>query len=84
VDAYEQARKLIGKSAGKICFQNIDDYDVHHQAVVQAAEKVWENMMSAWELVDVWEEGTTLWLSPGRDKQARVTRDGTIQIESLG
>ena len=72
--------RLIGLSAGKICYMDLPDRPEFEQ-LVDSAEIVWENLMSAWTFKEIWMDGTTLWLSPEREKIATVSPDGEYTIQ---
>ena len=69
---------LIGKSAGEICYHNFFHENFCTQALVNAAESLWERVKSPWVLVEIWNNGTTLWQSPQGDATAAVTAEGEV------
>jgi hypothetical protein len=75
--------KLIGVSAGKICFTNFNDYDFFLSKLLEEASIVWESGRSAWTLLSQDVSGRTCWLSPDEDQAARVSAQGDILIETL-
>ena len=71
---------LTGLSAGKICYANIDNHDPIIQSAIQAAENLWESCRSAWTLEEIWQDGTTIWISPKGSQQAVVAPDGFFNL----
>ena len=76
--AHVEIHALIGKSAGEICYHNFCHESFYTQALVNAAEALWERVKSPWVLVEVWNNGTTLWQSPQGDATATVTAEGKV------
>jgi hypothetical protein len=74
---------MIGKSAGKICYTNLDHHDVALSSILEGAEIMWESGRSAWILVEESLDGGTIWRSPIGDKSARVSPSGEIFIEPI-
>ena len=75
--------RLIGKSAGKIAMSNLPPGDHLLDGVADAAGLMWENLMSAWTLDEVWPDGSTVWRSPEGDSVAIVSPDGSIRKEHV-
>lgn len=73
-----QFDRVIGTSAGKICYSNIEAQGYVQQKVLDAAELMWEDYKSAWLLLDYGADGTTEWESPDEKYLATVSPDGTI------
>jgi hypothetical protein len=71
---------LIGLSAGHICFGSFSPMGWLGETVSSAASVVWENIMSPWTLLEIWNNGTTIWGSPTGESRARVSPNGEIQI----
>ena len=74
----DKGEDLIGKSAGEICYNDIEATDYVLRKVIEAAELVWEDYKSAWLLIDYWADGTTVWESPDEKYTATVSSDGNI------
>jgi hypothetical protein len=75
------AEKLIGESAGKIAHSNLPQGDSQLDRVVEAACTMWERLMSAWLLEEVWNNGATVWVSPDGDRRAIVSPRLAISFE---
>ncbi len=80
----EQARReiqaLIGRSAGHIAYYSFG-YDTYLIGVlVEAAQTMWESLRSPWMLIEVWNNGTTLWRSPDGSETAMIPPGGEIQV----
>lgn len=72
---------VIGKSAGKICYSDLDSQGGPHSTIVEGAEIMWESGRSAWILVEESLDGGTIWRSPTGEIYARVDASGEIFIE---
>jgi hypothetical protein len=79
--AIDEIEALIGQSAGHICYHDFYHGGYHTQVLSEAAGVMWENFMSPWEFVEMWNNGTTLWRSPEGDATATVTPEGEIHVE---
>ena len=79
--AYRQIQTLVGQSAGHIAYHPFDDETYLSGVLVEAAQAMWESLRSSWMLVEVWNNGTTLWRSPDGNETALVTPGGEIQIQ---
>lgn len=81
--AYDEIERQIGRSAGHICF-----YEFHHEndlteTLSRSAFAVWESLRSAWTLVEVWNNGTTVWASPEGDETLTVPPKSDISVNRL-
>ena len=72
---------LYGESAGKIAHSNLPEGDRVLDGVVEAACIMWERLMSAWLLQEVWNNGTTVWIAPDGDRRAIVSPRMAISFE---
>ena len=79
--ANREIDSLIGKSAGEICYHNFRYHSLRIQALGSAAEMMWENIKSPWILVEVWNDGATVWQSPEGDATTTVTAEGDVRAE---
>ncbi len=73
--------RRIGKSAGKICYTNLNHHDVSLSSILEGAEIMWESGRSAWILVEESLDGGTIWRSPMGESYATVSYSGRILIE---
>jgi hypothetical protein len=71
----------IGRSAGHICFTNFRHESYLTGCLDRAAQAVWESLRSTWTLVDIWNNGSTIWQSTNRDELALVTPEGDIDLQ---
>ena len=74
--------RLIGKSAGKICFTNFSDYDFYLNRLIEEASVVWESGRSPWTLLSQDADGATRWLSPDETQVAMLGWGGNIILET--
>jgi len=72
---------LIGQSAGQIAHADLPPGDRQVDQVVEAACTMWERLMSAWMLQEVWNNGATVWISPDGDRRAIVSPQMAISFE---
>jgi hypothetical protein len=79
----KKIEKLIGISAGKICFTNFNAYDFYLQKLIDEAQVIWESGRSAWTLLSQDVDGRTRWLSPEEDQVAMLLPDDEIYIEEI-
>jgi hypothetical protein len=75
--------RLIGKSAGKIAMSNLPPGNPVLDAIADSAGLMWENLMSAWTLLEVWVDWSTVWRSPEGNLIAVVSPDGVIRREHI-
>jgi len=75
--------KLIGISAGKICYTNFNETDFYIQKLIDEAQIIWESGRSAWTLLSQDVDGRTRWLSPDGDQVAMVMSEDEIHIEDI-
>ena len=76
---YDELESLIGQSAGHIVFADLQGETHLTQAVVDAAEAMWQRLRSPWTLVEIWNNGTTVWRSPDGDQTVTVAPGGEIE-----
>jgi hypothetical protein len=81
--AHEEVEALIGVSAGKICYTNYDEASHYRDLIVDTAEIVWENCLSAWTFYALWIDGTTIWHNPEETIIAFVDAKGSIRFEEF-
>jgi hypothetical protein len=81
--AYAEIQALVGQSAGHIAYYSFGYETWLSGVLVEAAQTMWESLRSPWMLVEVWNNGTTLWRSPDGAETATVTPDGEIQIQDF-
>ena len=75
---------LASLTAGNIAATNFR-YDTWlTEAVTGAARAMQVSLRSAWLLVEIWNNGATVWESPGGNLLATVTPEGEIGIERSG
>ncbi len=67
---------LLGTSAGKIWSTALAESDTRAQALSEAAEVMWESLCSAWVLLELWNNGATVWRSRDGDEAAFAAPDG--------
>jgi hypothetical protein len=72
---------LIGESAGRIAYSNLPAGGAAVDKVVEAACTMWERLMSAWLLEEVWNNGATVWIAPDGDRRAIVSPRMAISFE---
>lgn len=85
MEAPEELRDLVGKSAGVICRTLNLPYEPPYQVVINAASKIAyeeDRFMSAWSFTTQWLDGTTVWRSQDGEAMAIVAPGGIICIHS--
>ena len=75
--------QFVGKSAGKICFTNFNQYDYYWNQVQEEAQVIWESGRSEWTLLSQDVNGTTRWLSPDESQVAMLIDYGEIYLEII-
>ena len=80
--AYGEIEAQVGRSAGNIAATNFFYHTWLTESLSGAARSMQVSLRSAWLLVEIWSNGTTVWQSPEGDQLATVTPDGEIQVES--
>ena len=75
--------QLIGKSAGKICFTNFNQYGYYWNQAQEEAQVIWESGRSEWTFLSQDMNGTTRWLSPDESQVAMLIGDGEIHLETI-
>lgn len=78
--AAREIQALVGQSAGHIAYYSFGHETYLSRVLVEAAQAMWESLRSPWMLVEVWNNGTTLWHSPDGTETALVTATGEIQM----
>ena len=79
--AYYEIQALVGQSAGRIAYYSFGYETYLSEILVEAAQAMWESLRSPWTLVEIWNNGTTFWLSPDGADTAVVTPAGEIQVQ---
>jgi hypothetical protein len=82
--AYREIEAQIGRGAGNIAATNFRHDTWLTETVTDAARAMQVSLRSAWLLVEIWNNGATVWESPGGDLLATVTPDGEIGVERSG
>jgi hypothetical protein len=79
--AYKEIEAQIGRGAGNIAATNFRFQNWLSEIVTDAARAMQVSLRSAWTLVEIWNNGTTIWESPEGDKTATVPPEGDeIQV----
>jgi len=76
----KQIKDLMGLSASQICLFPEESGDPKTVSAVQAAKNLGASNRSEWTLTEIWQDGTTLWISPNPNQQALVSGDGFMNI----
>jgi hypothetical protein len=85
MEAIQELRDLVGKSAGAISRTLNLPYESPYQVVIDAASKIAyeeDRFMSTWSFVTQWLDGTTVWRSENGESVAFVATDGIVSIRS--
>ena len=80
--AYDEIEAQVGRGAGNIAATNFRYHTWLTESLTDAARAMQVSLRSAWLLVEIWNNGTTVWQSPAGDQLATVAPDGEIQVES--
>ena len=80
--AYAELETQIGRGAGNIAATNFRFHTWLTELLSSSARAMQLSLRSAWLLAEIWNNGTTVWRSPGGDQHATVTPDGEIRVES--
>ncbi len=75
-----QIESLTGQSAEKILNNKTNPPDQQCKAAIQAAEILWSSKRSSWRLGEIYQDGTTVWISPEETQKALVAPDGFLNI----
>jgi hypothetical protein len=81
--AYTEIERQIGRAAGNIAATNFAYQAWVTERLTDAARTMQVSLRSAWILREIWNNGATLWESPGGGQQATVSPDGGIQVTEL-
>ena len=79
--AYAELEAQIGRGAGNIAATNFRYHTWLTEVLAGAARAMQLSLRSAWLLVEIWNNGTTLWQAPEGDQIATITPEGRIQVE---
>ena len=80
--AYAEVEAQVGRAAGNIAATNLRYHTWLTDTVVSAARAMQLSLCSAWRLVEIWNNGTTVWQSPDEDQFATVTPEGEVEMRS--
>ena len=78
--AYAEVEAQVGRAAGNIAATNFHHHTWSTETVACAARAMQVSLRSAWRLVEIWNNGTTVWQSPQGDRFATVTPEGEIGV----
>jgi len=78
--AYDEIEAQIGRSAGHISFHEFRHENHLTETLVQSARAVWESLRSAWILVEIWNNGATVWASPAGDETITMPPDSDLNL----
>jgi hypothetical protein len=79
--AYAEIQRQIGRAAGNIAATNLRYYTWLTDRVSNAARAMQVSLRSAWVLREIWNNGMTIWESPGGGETATVTPAGRIHVQ---
>ena len=79
--AYDEIEAQVGRGAGNIAATNFYYHIWLTESLTGAARAMQVSLRSAWLLVEIWNNGTTVWQSPEGDQTATVTPEGEPQVE---
>jgi hypothetical protein len=79
--AYAELEAQIGRGAGNIAATNFHYHTWLTELLAGSARAMQLSLRSAWLLAEIWNNGTTVWHSPGGDQHATVTPSGEIWVE---
>lgn len=80
--AYDEIEAQIGRSAGHIAFTEFRHETYLTEILTDAAQAVWSSLRSTWTLLEIWNNGTTVWASPEGTEIATVTPEGDFQFQT--
>jgi hypothetical protein len=81
--AYDEIEAQVGRGAGNIAATNFRHHTWLTGSLTGAARAMQLSLRSAWLLVEIWNNGTTVWQSPNGDQLATVSPQGEIRINHL-
>jgi hypothetical protein len=76
---YEEIEAQVGRGAGNIAATNFRYHTWLTDIVAGSARAMQVSLRSAWTLVEIWNNGTTVWRAPQSDRTATVTPEGEIR-----
>lgn len=76
----KQIDRLTGQSADHIFHAEVNPSDEQSIAAHQAAQILSSSSRSTWRLGEIWQDGTTVWISPQETQKAMVAPDGFLNI----
>lgn len=76
--AYDEVEAQIGRSAGHIAFTDFQHETHLTETLTDAAQAMWASLRSAWTLLEIWNNGATVWASPDGDETVAVSPEGDI------
>jgi hypothetical protein len=80
--ALREIQALVGQSAGYIAYRPFACQTYLSDVLLEAAQAMWESFRSTWVLVEVWNNGATIWQAPDGTEAARVIPGGEIKIQT--
>ena len=80
--AYGEVEAQIGRAAGSIAATNFRHHTWLTETVACAARAMQVSLRSAWLLVEIWNNGTTVWQSPSGDQVATATPEGEMKVRA--
>ena len=72
----------IGRAAGNIAATIFRYHTWLTELVASAARAMQVSLRSAWLLVEIWNNGATVWQSPSGNQAATVTPEGDINVRA--
>jgi hypothetical protein len=78
---YAEIEAQVGRGAGNIAATNFQHHSWLTEVVSDAARAMQLSLRSAWLLDEVWNNGTTVWVSPEGERRATVTAEGEVDID---
>ncbi len=76
--AYAEVEAQIGRGAGNIAATGFRYSCWLTEVVSDAARAMQVSLRSAWVLIEIWNNGTTVWESPDGDRTLAVTAEGEL------
>jgi hypothetical protein len=76
-------QSLVGKSAGAVAMTLNLPYEHPYRDIIDDAGMIQNSIRSPWTFVEIWLDGSTVWIAPDGSRKAIVCRDGTIRFELM-
>ena len=80
--ALREIQALVGQCAGHIAYRPFACQTYLSDLLVEAAQAMWESFRSTWVLVEVWNNGATIWQASDGTESAMVTPGGETRIQT--